>query len=222
MSSVCPSVCPSVCLSPISQPLLHLESWNFEHKSVGLQWSIVRSGILDPWPRSPGIWPWVGPLPRKTSLFKHNFSFCGSNWTCEGSLERSQCKDHFELKRHGHVRLWPTPQSGQSPKFPLYGMMVLKRSGISWRLWNNPIIPILGHCAPWVHGHNPAKVPKFQHRAWWYSIDQEFHDDYEKRTEYLFWATTLHWPMAMIWPKFKISNIGHDGTLSIRNFVHLV
>jgi hypothetical protein len=27
--------------------------------------SIVRSGIWDPWPRSPGIWPWPGPLPKK-------------------------------------------------------------------------------------------------------------------------------------------------------------
>jgi hypothetical protein len=52
-----PSVCPSVRLSPISRPVWHLESWNFEHKSVGVCVSIVRSGILDPWPRSPGFGP---------------------------------------------------------------------------------------------------------------------------------------------------------------------
>jgi hypothetical protein len=56
---------PSVRLSPISQPLQHLESWNFKHKSVHLQWSIVRSVILDSWPGSPGIQPWPGPLPGK-------------------------------------------------------------------------------------------------------------------------------------------------------------
>jgi hypothetical protein len=94
VSSVRPSVRPSVRLSvrpsvrpsPISQPLLHLESWNFQHKSVALQWSIVRSGILGPWPRSPGIWPWPGPLPKKLHFYKHNSSSCGSNWTNEGSF----------------------------------------------------------------------------------------------------------------------------------------
>jgi hypothetical protein len=29
----------------------------FEHKSVGVCISIVQSGILDPWPRSPGFEP---------------------------------------------------------------------------------------------------------------------------------------------------------------------
>jgi hypothetical protein len=62
------SVRPSVCLSPISQPLLNLEAWNFQHKSVALQWSIVRSGIWGPWPRSPEIWPWPGPLPEKNTF----------------------------------------------------------------------------------------------------------------------------------------------------------
>jgi hypothetical protein len=30
------------------------------------------------------------------------------------------------------------------------------------------------------YGHNPAKVPKFQNRAWWYSIDRKFHADNKK------------------------------------------
>jgi hypothetical protein len=28
-----------------------------------------------------------------------------------------------------------------------------------------------------LYGHGPAKVPKFQYRAWWYSIDWQFHTD---------------------------------------------
>jgi hypothetical protein len=59
------SVRPFVRSSPISQPLQHLESWNFKYKSVHLQWSIVRPGIFDPWPGSPEIWPWPGHLPIK-------------------------------------------------------------------------------------------------------------------------------------------------------------
>ena len=69
---------------------------------------------------------------------------------------------------------------------------------------------------------NPAKVPNFHNRAWWYSIDQEFHDDCGITQESLFWATALHGPTAIIRPKSQISNIGHDGTLSIRNFMTIM
>jgi hypothetical protein len=68
LKSLCrPSVCPSVRLSvrlsvrpsvrlcAIFRPVQHLEGWNFAQKSVGVCVSIVRSGILDPWSRSPGI-----------------------------------------------------------------------------------------------------------------------------------------------------------------------
>jgi hypothetical protein len=49
LKSLCrPSVRPSVCL-------LFLSRYG----------RIVRSGILGSWPRSPGIWPWPGPLPKK-------------------------------------------------------------------------------------------------------------------------------------------------------------
>jgi hypothetical protein len=34
---------------------------------------------------------------------------------------------------------------------------------------------------PLAQSHNPAKVPKFKYKAWWYSIDQKFHAD-EKKT----------------------------------------
>jgi hypothetical protein len=35
---------------------------------------------------------------------------------------------------------------------------------------------------------NPAKVPFFQYRAWWYSIVQKFHNDGQKIQESQFWA----------------------------------
>jgi hypothetical protein len=44
------SVRSSVCLCAISRSVLHLESWNFEHKSVGVCVLIVW--ILNPWPGS--------------------------------------------------------------------------------------------------------------------------------------------------------------------------
>jgi hypothetical protein len=44
----------------------------------------------------------------------------------KGSFERSQRTDYFDYK----LGLWPTPQSGQSPKFPKWGMMVLYDSEI--------------------------------------------------------------------------------------------
>jgi hypothetical protein len=50
-------VMSSVRLWPISRPVKHLESWNFEHKSVDVCVSIVRSWILDPWSWSPGFGP---------------------------------------------------------------------------------------------------------------------------------------------------------------------
>jgi hypothetical protein len=61
---------------------------------------------------------------------------------------------------------------------------------------------------------NPAKVPKFQYTAWWYSIDQEFHADVEKN------------PGPQFGTSGSIGLIGHDPAkvpkymhaLSIRNF----
>jgi hypothetical protein len=35
--------------------------------------------VVDPWPRSPGIWPCLGPVPRKLRLFKYNLSSFGLN-----------------------------------------------------------------------------------------------------------------------------------------------
>jgi hypothetical protein len=66
VSSVRPSVCPSVrpSVSYFSAAIAPREL-KYQHKSVALQWSIVRSGIWGPWPRSLGIWPWPGPLPKK-------------------------------------------------------------------------------------------------------------------------------------------------------------
>jgi hypothetical protein len=40
----------------------------------------------------------------------------------------------------------------------------------------HPRISIL-RLGPMVHGYNPAKVPKFKYKAWWYSIDRKFHAD---------------------------------------------
>jgi hypothetical protein len=64
--SVRPSVLPSVCLSvSYFSAAIAPRELKFQHKSVALLWSIVRSGIWGPWPRSPGFWPWPGPLPKK-------------------------------------------------------------------------------------------------------------------------------------------------------------
>jgi hypothetical protein len=57
----------------------------------------MTRGILDPWPRSPGIWPCLGPLPRKFRLFKYNLGSFGLNLTCEGSFERSLREKNKEL-----------------------------------------------------------------------------------------------------------------------------
>jgi hypothetical protein len=113
------SVRPSVRLCAIFRPVKHLESWNFAHRSVGVCVSIVRSGILDPWPRSPGFGPLPGPSPKKIRFSEHNLSSCYQNGTCECSFERSQHQECFLYWTNGHLRLWPTPQSGQSPKFSI-------------------------------------------------------------------------------------------------------
>jgi hypothetical protein len=69
----------AVCLCAISRPVWHLKSKNFEHKSVGVCVSIVRSGIMDPWPRSPGFGPYPGPYPEKIHFSEHNLSSCNQH-----------------------------------------------------------------------------------------------------------------------------------------------
>jgi hypothetical protein len=43
------------------------------------------------------------------------------------------------------------------------------------------------------YGHNPAKVPKFQNRAWWYSIDRKFHAN-DKKSYILLLQLPGNWP----------------------------
>jgi hypothetical protein len=69
---------------------------------------------------------------------------------------------------------------------------------------------------------NPAKVPYFQNSAWWYSIVQKFHNDAINIQESQFWASMLQWPMAIIRPKSQNFKIGHDGILSIGNFILMI
>jgi hypothetical protein len=69
-----------------------------------------------------------------------------------------------------------------------------------------------------LNGHDPAKVPKFQYTAWWYSIDQKFHADVEKTHGPNFEplrSIGFNDQDAAKVLKFKYR---HDGALSIRNF----
>jgi hypothetical protein len=150
--SVRPSVCLSVRLSPISQPLWHLESWNFQNKSIGLQWLIVRSWILGPWPRSPEIWSQPGPLP-----WKNDFS----------SITR------VPVIRIEHVRA------------------CLK--GLRSYIFN------IGHDGTLSFRNFMLMVKQTQ--------------------KYQLWASWLYWPTAMIRSKSQNLNIGHDDTPSIGNFM---
>jgi hypothetical protein len=69
---------------------------------------------------------------------------------------------------------------------------------------------------------NPAKVPYFQYTSWWYSIVQKFYNDGKNIQESQFWVYVLHWPTAMIRPKSQNFKIGHDGILSIGNFILMI
>jgi hypothetical protein len=69
---------------------------------------------------------------------------------------------------------------------------------------------------------NPANVPFFQYKAWWYSIVQKFHNDGKNIQESQFCASMLQWPMAFIRPKSQNFKIGRDGILSIGNFMLMI
>jgi hypothetical protein len=84
MSSVRPSVCLSVRYFSAGMPI-ELKCWT----NVGVCVSIVRSRILDPWPRSPGINQ--DPLLRKYAFL--SITFFEQNWTCEGSFDKSQYQE---------------------------------------------------------------------------------------------------------------------------------
>jgi hypothetical protein len=67
---------------------------------------------------------------------------------------------------------------------------------------------------------NPAKVPFFQYKAWWYFIVQKFHNEGKKNLR--FTILSLFWPTAMIRLKSQNYEIGHDGILSIGNFILVI
>jgi hypothetical protein len=67
---------------------------------------------------------------------------------------------------------------------------------------------------------NPAKVSKFKYTAWWYSTVQKFHNDGKKNSRIT--ILNLFWPTAMIRPKSQYFKIGHDGILSIGNFILMI
>jgi hypothetical protein len=67
---------------------------------------------------------------------------------------------------------------------------------------------------------NPAKVPYFQYKAWWYSIVQKFHNEVKKNQDSQFWAYFGLRPWSGLSP--KITKIGHDGILSIGNFILVI
>jgi hypothetical protein len=67
---------------------------------------------------------------------------------------------------------------------------------------------------------NPAKLPYFQYKACWYSIVQKFHNEGKKNSR--FTILSLFWPTAMIRPKSQNFKIGHDGILSIGNFILMI
>jgi hypothetical protein len=57
-------------------------------------------------------------LTKKIHFYKHYSSSCYQNWTF-GTFERSHHKNCFQLKTHGHQRLWPTLYNpAKVPKFP--------------------------------------------------------------------------------------------------------
>jgi hypothetical protein len=164
VSSVRPSVRLSVRPSvSYFSAAIHLESWKFEHKFVHLQWSMVRSGVLDPWPGSPVIWLWPGPLPRKIQFYKRNSSSYYQNWTYDGSFERSQRKDYFQFKARGHLGLWPTPNPTKVSKFNYTAW---------WYSFDQEFYadvekthgPQFGtSMLHGFNGHDPAKVPKYKY-----------------------------------------------------------
>jgi hypothetical protein len=172
MSSVRPSVRPfvrlSVRLCAIFRPLLHLENWNFKHKSVGVCVSLVRPGILDPWPRSSRFEPKPGPSPKTIRFSEHYLSSCYQNWICESSFKRSQHQKCFLYWTHGHLRPWPTPNPAKVPNFQYRVWLYSMDQKIHGDDKKNPRISIL-RLGPMSYGHNPAKVPKFKFKAWWYS-----------------------------------------------------
>jgi hypothetical protein len=67
---------------------------------------------------------------------------------------------------------------------------------------------------------NPAKVPYFQYKAWWYSIVQKFYNDDKKNSRIT--ILSLFWSTAMIRPKSQNFKIGHDGILSIGNLILMI
>jgi hypothetical protein len=83
-------------------------------------------GFLDPYKS--------GNLALARTLTKKETPFqVGVTWvplpqiTYEGLFERSLREENLELHCHGQLHMWPTPLSGQSPKFQILSMMVLYR-----------------------------------------------------------------------------------------------
>jgi hypothetical protein len=82
---------------------------------------------------------------------------------------KSQRIDSFKLGTHGHLCACGLPQSNHSPFFlncghveSLPNFMVMMEK------------PKTQLCAPLLYSHNPVKLPKFQNKSRWYSMDRQF------------------------------------------------
>jgi hypothetical protein len=73
---------------------------DFTHYSVSIRISMVRFGILDPWPSNSRFWPTPASFLRKICLFTHNKSSYDPNRTYANGLK---------LGLHGHMYFLPNP-----------------------------------------------------------------------------------------------------------------
>jgi hypothetical protein len=164
--SIRPSVRPSV--RYFSAGIAPTESWKFAYKS----------GIWDRWPRSPGFRPYPGPSPKNIRYSEHNLSSCYQNWNfpSHGLLRKISAPGMFFV-----LDQWSSAPVAYSPIRPKSQIFNI---GHDYALWirnfmvmmKNPRTSIL-RLSPMSHGHNPAKVPKFKYKTWWYSINRKFPAD---------------------------------------------
>jgi hypothetical protein len=91
-----------------------------------------RAEILDPWPKSPGIWPWLGPLLRRIRFFKYNL----------GSFAYSLIRPKSQI-----------PNIRHDGTLSIGNMLMIKKTQESW-IWTRAF----KKCAPCFRGNTEFPI----------------------------------------------------------------
>jgi hypothetical protein len=166
---------------------------------VHLQWSIVRSGILDPWPGSPGIWPWPDPYQEK-----YNFTSMTRVPTIRIGHMMARSKGvsvriifNFRLLVICACGLLPIRPKSQNSNIRHDGTLSIRNLML---MLKKPMDPNLEPLCSMGSMAMIRSKSQNTNMPWWCSIDQKINTEYGPTNNFSFCQLTNNQKMCSLFP----------------------